>query len=142
MAPKKLLLIDDDKEILSINKKYLTGEGFQVYATTSPSTGIHCAKTTKPDCILLDVMMPEMDGFQLCAQIRKYSSAPVIFLTGRVSEDDSFIDSWMKKGRPASDEEKEQDSTLLIGLLQCFMAQNAVEKARAVKPSESGTAVP
>lgn len=90
MAPKKLLLIDDDKEILSINKKYLTGEGFRVYATTSPSQGIRCAGTTKPDCILLDVMMPEMDGFRLCTQIRKFSSAPVIFLTGRGSEDDKI----------------------------------------------------
>lgn len=90
MAPKKILLIDDDKEILSINKKYLTGEGFHVYATASPSQGIQCARKTKPDCILLDVMMPEMDGFQLCTRIRKFSSAPVIFLTGRGSEDDKI----------------------------------------------------
>ncbi len=86
----KLLLIDDDVEVLDINKKYLSGEGFTVYTTANPQKGVAYAKKIQPDCILLDVMMPEMDGFQVCAAIRKFSSAPIIFLTGKDSEDDKI----------------------------------------------------
>ncbi len=86
----KLLLIDDDKEVLAINKKYLSGEGFSVYATANPLQGIQFAKKNQPDCILLDVMMPEMDGFQVCREIREFTTAPIIFLTGKDSEDDKI----------------------------------------------------
>lgn len=86
----KLLLIDDDAEVLSINQKYLTGEGFTVYTATDPVQGIRLAEKNQPDCILLDVMMPKMDGFSVCAKIRKFSSVPIIFLTGKDSEDDKI----------------------------------------------------
>lgn len=86
----KLLLIDDDAEVLNINKKYLTGEGFTVYTTADPKQGIQYAKKIEPDCILLDVMMPKMDGFAVCAAIRAFSAAPIIFLTGKDSEDDKI----------------------------------------------------
>lgn len=85
-----LLLIDDDAEVLDINTKYLSKEGFTVYSTTSPSQSIPLTKKVKPDCILLDVMMPELDGFQVCQKIRSFSSCPIIFLTGKSSEDDKI----------------------------------------------------
>jgi len=86
----KLLLIDDDSEVLEINKKYLTGEGFTVYTSPDPVQGIQYARKVQPDCILLDVMMPGMDGFDVCSKIREFSSVPIIFLTGRTSEDDKI----------------------------------------------------
>lgn len=85
-----LLLIDDDTEVLSINKKYLAGEGFTVYTTDDPKKGIAYAKKLQPDCILLDVMMPGMDGFEVCKALRQFSAAPIIFLTGKSSEDDKI----------------------------------------------------
>lgn len=85
-----LLLIDDDIEVLKLNQKYLTQEGFTVYISSNPKKGIAGAKKVKPDCILLDVMMPEMDGFRVCQEIRKFSSAPIIFLTGKSAEDDKI----------------------------------------------------
>jgi len=85
-----LLLIDDDVEVLKLNQKYLTGEGFTVYISSDPVKGIAGAKKINPDCILLDVMMPGMDGFQVCEEIRKFSSAPIIFLTGKDTEDDKI----------------------------------------------------
>lgn len=87
-AMATLLLIDDDKEVLEINGKYLKGEGFTVYATDNPIKGIEAAKKLSPDCILLDVMMPDMDGYEVCERIRRFSQAPIIFLTGKSSEDD------------------------------------------------------
>lgn len=85
-----ILLIDDDKEVLLLNKKYLTGEGFQVFATNEPLKGIAFAKKNPLDCIILDVMMPGMDGYQVCSKIREFSSVPIIFLTGKGSEDDKI----------------------------------------------------
>lgn len=84
----KLLLIDDDSEVLEINQKYLTGEGFTVYTATDPQQGIQYARKMQPDCILLDVMMPGMDGYEVCTKIRSFSTVPIIFLTGKNSEDD------------------------------------------------------
>ena len=85
-----ILLIDDDTEVLSINKKYLSGEGFTVYATASPQKGIAYAKKLMPDCILLDIMMPQTDGYKVCQQIRQFCSSPILFLTGKGSEDDKI----------------------------------------------------
>lgn len=85
-----LLLIDDDIEVLKLNQKYLTQEGFTVYISSDPQKGIAGAKKVNPDCILLDVMMPGMDGFQVCQELRKFTSAPIIFLTGKDTEDDKI----------------------------------------------------
>ena len=85
-----LLLIDDDIEVLKLNQKYLTQEGFTVYISSDPKKGIAGAKKVNPDCILLDIMMPGMDGFQVCQELRKFTSAPIIFLTGKDTEDDKI----------------------------------------------------
>ena len=83
-----ILLIDDDAEVLEMNGKYLTSQGFKVLTSSNPITGLHLAKTKKPDLIILDVMMPGMDGYELCIKIREFSNVPIIFLTGKASEDD------------------------------------------------------
>lgn len=85
-----LLLIDDDIDVLEINRKYLTGEGFTVQIADTPQKGIALAQKMNPSCIVLDVMMPDMDGFEVCQIIRSFSSAPIIFLTGKSSEDDKI----------------------------------------------------
>ena len=84
----KLVLIDDDAEVLAINQKYLTGAGFTVYTAVSPKEGILSIRKHHPDCILLDVMLPEADGYRVCRYIRSFSSVPVLFLTARGSEED------------------------------------------------------
>ena len=86
----EILLIDDDREVLEINRKYLTGEGFTVYTADSPRKGIAYAKKLSPDCILLDVMLPEMDGYEVCRRIRCFSAVPILFLSGRGTEDDKI----------------------------------------------------
>lgn len=85
-----ILLVDDDKEVLLLNKKYLMGEGFTVLATNEPLKGIEFVKKQPIDCIILDVMMPGLDGFSVCKKIREFSQTPIIFLTGRVSEEDKL----------------------------------------------------
>lgn len=85
-----ILLIDDDSDVLEINRKFLTGEGFAVHIADTPQKGIALARELSPSCIVLDVMMPDMDGFEVCETIRTFSSAPIIFLTGKSSEDDKI----------------------------------------------------
>lgn len=85
-----ILLIDDDKEVLAINKKFLENEGLEVHAFANPNSGIKYLKSNPIDCIILDVMMPGMDGYEACARIREFSQVPVIFLTGKSSEDDKI----------------------------------------------------
>lgn len=86
----KILLIDDDKEILTINMRYLQDEGHQVKAATGANTGLRLVSEFQPDCIVLDVMMPNIDGFTACQKIKEITDAPVIFLSGRTDEDDKI----------------------------------------------------
>lgn len=85
-----ILFIDDDLDILAINEKYFTKEGYQVKTASNPAAALRLLKTYKPDCIILDIMMPEQNGFQTLKQIRAISSAPVIFLSGRSGENDKI----------------------------------------------------
>lgn len=85
-----LLLIDDDKEVLSINMRYLIKEGYHVKAATNALSGIKILKEYKPDCIVLDVMMPGVDGFVACKKFKSLTKAPIIFLTGCSFEEDKI----------------------------------------------------
>jgi two-component system alkaline phosphatase synthesis response regulator PhoP len=82
----KILLVDDEPDILEIVEYNLKNEGYKVYTASSGIEGVSLAKEVKPDLILLDVMMPEMDGIEACDQIRKIPSLDhtiIAFLTAR-----------------------------------------------------------
>lgn len=84
----KLLLVDDDKEVLDINKTYFEKEGYFVASATSAKEAMTYMKKNAFSCIVLDVMMPDVDGLTFCKTIRKYSDVPIIFLSGKAEEDD------------------------------------------------------
>lgn len=86
----KILLIDDDKEVLELNKKYFEKEGYLVSIACSAQAGYHLLQTLSPECIILDIMMPDIDGFEACKLFRQKTDIPIIFLTGKVSEDDKI----------------------------------------------------
>ena len=82
----KILLVDDEPDILEIVEYNLKNEGYKVYTASSGIEGVSLAKEVKPDLILLDVMMLEMDGIEACDQIRKIPSLEhtiIAFLTAR-----------------------------------------------------------
>lgn len=82
----KILLVDDEKDILEIISYNLKSEGYKVYTASSGKEGVEKAKDVLPDLILLDVMMPEMDGIEACDAIRKIpelSNTLIAFLTAR-----------------------------------------------------------
>ncbi len=82
----KILIIDDEEMILSMMEKCL-GEEFSVYTAVNAKKALELLNV-KPDIILLDINMPEMDGLELCRLIREHISCPIIFLTARVTEQD------------------------------------------------------
>jgi len=84
----KLLIIDDDREMLDITSANFREKGYRVYTMTGGKNAVTFIRENSPDCVILDVMMPGLDGFRVCENIRKASSVPIIFLTGRVSEED------------------------------------------------------
>ncbi|PCJ27672.1 MAG: DNA-binding response regulator [Flavobacteriales bacterium] len=86
MGNEKILLVDDEPEILEFLGYNLSKEGYDVTTTTSGRKAIEIAKTIKPDLIILDVMMPEMDGIEICQEIRETDSIKntlIAFLSAR-----------------------------------------------------------
>jgi two-component system alkaline phosphatase synthesis response regulator PhoP len=88
---KKILVIDDEPKIVEICQDYLEAAGFEVTSAEDGLRGLAAARHEKPDLIVLDLMLPGMDGLDLCRQIRKESNVPVIMLTARVDETDKLI---------------------------------------------------
>lgn len=86
----KLLLIDDDIDVLSVNKKFFIKENYEVKVTNTAEKGLKMLTKYPADCILLDIMMPGMDGFEACKRIRQITQAPIIILSGRTAEDDKI----------------------------------------------------
>jgi len=87
----KILVIDDEPEVLELVSEFLKREGYDVMTEASSTKGIEKAKSFHPDLILLDIIMPKLDGYEVCKLLKKNESTkniPVIFLTGKdVSED-------------------------------------------------------
>ncbi len=87
----KILVIDDDRELTEVIKTFLNGAGYDVLVENSSVIGVEKARTYRPDLIILDLVMPVMDGYDVCAAIKKdimLSSTPVLVLTGKdVTED-------------------------------------------------------
>lgn len=89
----KVLVVDDEEDILELLKYHLERENYQVFTTTNGQNAVRLAKMEKPDLIVLDIMMPEMDGVEVCMQLRSmpdFKETLIAFLTAR-SEDYSQI---------------------------------------------------
>jgi DNA-binding response OmpR family regulator len=78
-----MLIADDNEQIVSILEEYAKKEGFTVSSAANGKTALQYALNNHFDIILLDVMMPKMDGFEVCREIRKNSNVPVMMITAR-----------------------------------------------------------
>jgi DNA-binding response OmpR family regulator len=78
-----LLIIDDDAKLNELLKDFLKDFGFEVITATHPAKGLKKLKQALPDLVILDIMLPEMDGFEVCRTIRQTSNVPIIMLTAR-----------------------------------------------------------
>jgi DNA-binding response OmpR family regulator len=86
----KILLVDDDRTFLSFLEEYMMAEKFTVFSAASGAQGLKVAYREQPDLVILDVMMPGMDGWEVIRRLRELSDVPIILLTGKASEEDKL----------------------------------------------------
>ncbi len=93
MMPKKILVIDDEPKIVEICRDYLRAAGYDVITAGDGTQGLSLARLQKPDLIVLDLMLPGMDGLDVCRSLRRDSNSnvPIIMLTARIEEADRLI---------------------------------------------------
>jgi two-component system alkaline phosphatase synthesis response regulator PhoP len=93
-APKKILIVEDEAEIAQLVKLYLEKDGFQTTIANTGVEGLKLIKTDRPDMVILDLMLPEMDGLEVCKKIRNAPDTallPVLMLTAKAEESDTII---------------------------------------------------
>jgi DNA-binding response OmpR family regulator len=86
-----ILIIDDDNRLNQLLKDFLKDFGFDVITATHPAKGLKTLKRASPDLVILDIMLPEMDGFEVCRVIRQTSNIPIIMLTARGEVTDKVV---------------------------------------------------
>ena len=91
MDNKKILIVEDEKTISDIIQFNLMKEGFEVETAYDGKAGVEKALNGKPDLILLDLMLPLMDGFQVCKRVREVSNVPILMLTAKEEEVDKVL---------------------------------------------------
>ena len=91
MAHKKILVVDDEKKIVDIVKAYLEREGYKVVVAYDGRLALHMARSQSPDLIVLDLMLPEVSGWDVCRTMRAESNVPIIMLTARDDDSDKIV---------------------------------------------------
>lgn len=89
--PNTVMVVDDQSSVRQLLREYLTEQGFRVLVATDGQEAIYMARHEQPDVILLDIMMPKMDGFQFLMHFRKERRTPVIVVTAREEETDAVL---------------------------------------------------
>jgi two-component system alkaline phosphatase synthesis response regulator PhoP len=87
----KILIIDDEPSIVNLVSAYLKPEGYEVFTASDGNSGLKAARTFKPDLIVLDLMLPGLDGIELLSRLRRESDVYVILLTARTEETDKIV---------------------------------------------------
>jgi len=91
VSSEKILIIEDEENILEAVKYTLTQEGYDVFTSLDGEDGLEKAQEIKPDLVLLDVMLPKMDGFEVCRILRKDLEMPVFMISARAEEIDRVV---------------------------------------------------
>ena len=88
---KKILVVDDDPIFVRLVNKVMTTEGYEVLEANDGQEALRVMYANKPDLVLLDVVMPKLDGFEVCSRIREVSDIPAIMLTGQQTGEDDIV---------------------------------------------------
>ena len=89
--PDRILMIEDDEGLSGMLGEYLGTRGFEVTARAEASTGLELLRTNRFDALILDVMLPDADGFEVCRQVRSESDVPILMLTARGEDTDRIV---------------------------------------------------
>ncbi len=87
----RILVVDDEPNIVELARLYLRNEGYEVLTADSGPAALDAARQASPDLIVLDIMLPGLDGWEVCRQIRQFSQAPIIMLTARSDDVDKIV---------------------------------------------------
>jgi len=134
---KKILIIDDEYDIARVLRDYLTKNGYEAAAASSGKDALRMMELLKPDFVILDLTLPDMDGIQLCGSIRESSDVPILILSARGSDTDKVVglgfgaDDYMTK--PFSLTE------LLARINAHFRRYDGMNAARKQIPENEGT---
>jgi DNA-binding response OmpR family regulator len=90
MAGKRVLVIDDDEKTVELVKLYLNRDGYRVLTAYDGDEGLRLARENHPDIIVLDIMLPSIDGLEICRTLRAESDVPIIMLTARTTDEDKL----------------------------------------------------
>lgn len=88
---EEILIVDDEREIADLVEVYLANDGYSVHKFYTASDALACVESTKLDLAILDVMLPDMDGFSLCRRIREKHLFPIIMLTAKIADADKIM---------------------------------------------------
>jgi len=91
MQKQHILIVEDEEKIAELIRKYLQLEGYESSHAKNGNEAISLYHKISPDLIVLDIMLPDMDGLEICKQLREYAEVPIIMLTARVEEVDRLI---------------------------------------------------
>ena len=89
--PQRILIVDDERKLVQGLAGYFQQAGFETLTAYDGRTALAIARRDQPDLIVLDLMLPELDGMEVCRQIRRFSDVPIMMLTARVEETDRLI---------------------------------------------------
>lgn len=89
--PETILIVDDEQHIIDLTKLYLEQEGYKTSSATDGKTALQKIVQEKPNLIVLDLMLPEMDGWEVCRRVRAESDVPIIMLTARGDDIDRIV---------------------------------------------------
>jgi two-component system, OmpR family, alkaline phosphatase synthesis response regulator PhoP len=88
---ERILIVDDEPKIVKLTRDYLEKDGFQVISAGDGVTALELARKERPDLVILDIMLPGMDGWEVCRVLRRDTDVPIIMLTARSEESDQIV---------------------------------------------------
>lgn len=128
----KLLVIDDDSAVTDLLSLLLKSQGFEVFATNNSAEGLTMIREQQPDLVILDLMMPEIDGWEVCRSVRQFSQVPIIILSAL--NDPSMIASVLDAG--ADDYlTKPTPSRVLVAHINRLAKRNGSQRSSSLNDS-------
>ena len=91
MVGSKVLVVEDDRTLLEVLQYNLVREGYEVLTASDGAKGLETARSGKPDLVILDVMLPKMDGYEVCRILRQETTVPIMMLTAKTEETDRVV---------------------------------------------------
>jgi two-component system OmpR family response regulator len=138
MSSNKVLVVEDDQTLLEVLKYNLIKEGYSTLTATDGVQALDAARSQRPDLVVLDVMLPKLDGFEVCRILRKEMTVPILMLTAKVGETDKVVglelgaDDYMTK--PFSMRE-------FLARIKAMLRRTEMLKSEAAVASESAPSV-